>query len=331
MTTQNLDLATIEIDKLITCTQAMITFDNKNLLKSANEVTAKYTNLVVTEDIVPSIKKEVAQLNKIVTQIEDQRKSIKNNYNEPYNAFETKIKEVTTIVSNTVTGLKKQLDVFEQDRKYSKKSLVEKLIKVAIVDNGLNVKYANQIVLHDKFLNASESLPQIDIAINEQVKYLLEAQNNELEAEKLRLEMDAMRKAEQARKEKEQQAIIVARMELLNHLSNKYPNVRDISYNDTKHLTDIELHKYFEKIHVAQLEATIQDIKFKQEAKLEAEKQEQLQEQLNELKSNIKPTISNIVQKQNILLEFSNISNDEYVEILEALNTAYPNILIRRI
>ena len=79
------------------------------------------------------------------------------------------------------------------------------------------------------------------------------------------------------------------------------------------------------------MEATIQDIKFKQEAKLEAEKQEQLQEQLNELKSNIKPTISNIVQKQNILLEFSNISNDEYVEILEALNTAYPNILIRRI
>jgi hypothetical protein len=36
-------------------------------------------------------------------------------------------------------------------------------------------------------------------------------------------------------------------MELLNHLSNKY-NVMNISYNDTKHLTDIELHKYFEYI-----------------------------------------------------------------------------------
>jgi hypothetical protein len=140
MTTQNLDLTTIEIDKLITCTQAMITFDNKNLIESANQVTAKYANLVVTEDIIPSIKKEVAQLNKIVTQIEDQRKSIKRNYNEPYNAFETKIKEVTTIVGNTVTGLKKQLDVFEQERKNAKKLLVEKLINVAIVDNGVKCK-----------------------------------------------------------------------------------------------------------------------------------------------------------------------------------------------
>jgi Fe-S-cluster formation regulator IscX/YfhJ len=64
---------------------------------------------------------------------------------------------------------------------------------------------------------------------------------------------------------------------------------------------------------------------------LEAEKQEQLQEQLNELTSNIEPTITNIVQKQNILLELSNVSTDEYVEILEALTTAYPHILIRRI
>ena len=318
MTTQNLDLTTIEIDKLITCTQAMITFDNTSLIQTAKEVTAKYANLVVTEEIIPSIKKEVAQLNKMVTQIEDQRKSIKRNYNEPYNAFETKIKEVTTIVGNTVTGLKKQLDVFEQERKNAKKLLVEKLINVAIVDNELNVKYANQIVLHDKFLNASESLPQINVAINEQVKYLLEAQNTELEAEKLRLEMEAMRKAEQERKEKEQQAIIIARMELLNHLSNKY-DIMNISYNDTKHLTDIALHKYFE------------DIKFKQEAKLETEKQEQLNEQLNELQSNIEPTTTTIAQKQNILLELSNISNDEYVEILEALNNAYPNILIRRI
>jgi hypothetical protein len=182
----------------------------------------------------------------------------------------------------------------------------------------LNVKYANQIVLHDKFLNASESLPQIKIAIDEQVQYLREAQNNEIEAERLRLEMEELRKAEQERKEKEQQATIIARMELLNHLSNKY-NVMNISYNDTKHLTDIALDKYFEYI------------KFNQEAKLEAEKQEQLQEQLNELTSNIEPTITNIVQKQNILLELSNVSTDEYVEILEALTTAYPHILIRRI
>jgi hypothetical protein len=69
MTTQNLDLTTIEIDKLITCTQAMITFDNTSLIESAKKVTAKYANLVVTEDIIPSIKKEVAQLNKIVTQM----------------------------------------------------------------------------------------------------------------------------------------------------------------------------------------------------------------------------------------------------------------------
>ena len=328
MTTQNLDLTTIEIDKLITCTQAMITFDNTSLIESAKKVTAKYANLVVTEDIIPSIKKEIAQLNKIVTQIENQRKSIKNNYNEPYNAFETKIKEVTTIVGNTVKGLKKQLDVFEQERKNAKKLLVEKLINVAIGDNGLNVKYANQIVLHDKFLNASESLPQINIAIDEQVKYLCEAQNNEIEAERLRLEMEELRKAEQERKEKAQQAIIIARMELLNHLSNKYPNVMDISYNNTKQLTDIELHNYFEKIHVAKLEAITQEINNKE---IVLPQKILLQEQLNELTSNIEPTIQNIVQKQNILLELSNVSTDEYVEILEALNNAYPHILIRRI
>jgi hypothetical protein len=323
MEKQKLDLTTIKIDELINFTSAMIQFDNVDLIKSANDVTAKYQNLVVTEEIIPSIKKEVAGLNKLVTQMEDQRKSIKRTYNEPYNAFEGKIKEVTTIINSTVNELKKQLDVFEQKRKQEKMEIVSKLIASAVFESGLIHKFATQIIVHDKFLNTSESLPQIKIAIDDQVKHLLEAQNNELEAERLRLEVEEMKQSEWQRKQAEQQAITVARMELLNHLKNKY-NTMDVTYSETKHLTDIQLHELFD------------NIKTEQESKIEVEKLKQSQV-IESVFDDIQIVVEtgtditeSLIEQKRYLLELSGINDSEYLEILEALKNAYPHIIIRK-
>lgn len=333
MNKQKLDLTTLKIDELINFTGAMIQFDNIELISSAKEITAKYQNLVVTEEIIPSIKKEVADLNKLVKQMEDQRKSIKNTYNEPYNAFETKIKEVTTIISGTVDGLKIQLDVFEKKRKQEKMEVVSKLIASIVFEAKLLPKYARQVIVHDKFLNASESLSQITLAINDQIKHLLEAQNNELQAERLRLEMETMKQAEQERKQAELQAKTVARMELLNHLKNKY-NILTVTYSDTKHLTDIELHKFFE------------DIKFKEEAKIEAEKQEQIKTELSKICDNelaieneVMELINTITYKENpaelctnsfsIIIE--GITHDELDEIIAGIKEYYPHSQIKNI
>ena len=59
MKNKKLELTTVNINELINFTSALIEFDNAGLINSAQEVTAKYKDLVVTEDVVPTINKKL--------------------------------------------------------------------------------------------------------------------------------------------------------------------------------------------------------------------------------------------------------------------------------
>ena len=311
----NTNLSTVDISKLISFTGAMIAFDNKDLVVMAKDVTDKYNNLIVTEEILPEIKQEVAQLNKLVKNLDDQRKSIKNIYNEPLITFENKIKEVTTILNNTVTSLKTQTDIFEQKRKDEKHKLISRFIKSAAIDNKLNDNYARQIILHDKFLNASESILKIKENIQIQVANLLQAQENELKANELHIENERLRKEEELRKQNEGKAKLINRLEIINKLNNQYH--LSISINEVKHLNDVDLVQYY--------------IDKKDEENDKRGKQAPAEPVILLTPTVIDNQHINNQCDNNVTtysLHLSYLTIDEYNEIITALNEAYPNILI---
>ena len=86
----------------------------------------KYNNLVVTEDSIKAAKSDRATLNKLKSAIDEQRKSIKKLYLEPYEALEAQCKEVIRMIDEPIQAIDKQIkafDAIEEEQKY--KALTE--------------------------------------------------------------------------------------------------------------------------------------------------------------------------------------------------------------
>lgn len=79
-----------------------------------------YNNLVVTEDSIKAAKSDKANLNKLRTAIEDQRKAAKKQYLEPYSILEAQCKEVVALIDAPITAIDKQLKVFDEIEKNEK-------------------------------------------------------------------------------------------------------------------------------------------------------------------------------------------------------------------
>lgn len=81
----------------------------------------KYNSLVVTEDSIKAAKDDKAQLNKLKKAIDEQRKSIKKLYLEPYEALEAQCKEVIRLIDEPIQAIDKQIKAFdfaEEEQKY---------------------------------------------------------------------------------------------------------------------------------------------------------------------------------------------------------------------
>lgn len=81
----------------------------------------KYNSLVVTEDSIKAAKDDKAQLNKLKKVIDEQRKSIKKLYLEPYEALEAQCKEVIRLIDEPIQAIDKQIkafDAIEEEQKY---------------------------------------------------------------------------------------------------------------------------------------------------------------------------------------------------------------------
>ena len=94
-----------------------------NLQQLKEELTPrlkKYNELVVTEDSIKAAKEDKAALNKLKTAIEDQRKAIKKQYLEPYNALEAQCKEVVALIDAPIKAIDKQIKAFDEIEKQNK-------------------------------------------------------------------------------------------------------------------------------------------------------------------------------------------------------------------
>lgn len=94
-----------------------IEIKNESALAEMVESTAKYyESLVFTDDNIPEAKKARADLNKIATLLDDQRKTVKRGYNEPLKFFEDKIKAYSNRIKSVGDGIKESIDEYEVEQ-----------------------------------------------------------------------------------------------------------------------------------------------------------------------------------------------------------------------
>lgn len=76
-----------------------------------------YEGLVYTEENIPDAKKDRATLNKLLGDIEEQRKEVKKWWMTPYDAFEAETKTLTGMIEKQIDQIDVSLKDFEEQRK----------------------------------------------------------------------------------------------------------------------------------------------------------------------------------------------------------------------
>ena len=77
--------------------------------------------MVVTEDAIGASKADKAKISKISKAISEQRIAVKKRYLEPYNDFETKMKELSGMCDEAAKNIDVQVKAFEEKRKAEKR------------------------------------------------------------------------------------------------------------------------------------------------------------------------------------------------------------------
>ena len=135
-----------------------LSFNYDQLKEWAHGLTARYSDMVVTEDAVADVKRDMAELNKNKAKLEEARKETVRRVSEPIRAFETRIKEICGIFDETYSRLGSQVKAFEDAQREDKRAVVHEIIAKAVTASG----YGLTIPVQDKWLNKTTTLKSIN-------------------------------------------------------------------------------------------------------------------------------------------------------------------------
>ncbi|MCG0738136.1 DUF1351 domain-containing protein [Lactiplantibacillus plantarum] len=130
----------------------------EGLQASIAQYVSRYSNLVITEDNVTDSKQVRAKLNKIKKTLDDRRKEIKRNYNQPLREFETKVKKLEASIDMIIDPIDEGLGELEVQRREQRKVDVMGLIAEMAPNYDVEV---DEIEFDPRWLNKSISNKQI--------------------------------------------------------------------------------------------------------------------------------------------------------------------------
>lgn len=145
--------------------QEEIKWNNEELKAEIAEKVKDYKNLVYTDNQIKDAKSDRARLNKLVKALEDKRKEVKKECLQPYEKFESQIKEVIAIVNEPIALIDGQVKEYEEQKKKEKQDQIEKLFEEKNIFDWLKLEK----IFDTKWLNATNSISKIESEIDEKV------------------------------------------------------------------------------------------------------------------------------------------------------------------
>lgn len=145
----------------------VIDFNMDELKVALSDKLQKYKGLVYDDTQIATAKTDRATLNKFKKALDDKRIEIKKQLLEPYDSFETKIKEIITMVDAPVNEIDLQVKAFEEQQRVEKKANIEAYFteQAEPIKDILTLDRA----WDDKWLNISvkikDIMKEIDVAI----------------------------------------------------------------------------------------------------------------------------------------------------------------------
>lgn len=128
------------------------------------ELTARldyYNSLVVTEDTIKEGKAERAKLSKLREAVEAKRKEVKRDYMAPYTDFESKVKELVSIIDAPIAAIDGQLKAFDDLRREEKRAEIQKTY-AALVPAEMQTILPLERIFDPKWLNATVKIKAVE-------------------------------------------------------------------------------------------------------------------------------------------------------------------------
>ena len=138
---------------------------------------APFVGLVFGDDDIRDAKGTLADLRKMRTVIEDKRKAIKKQWNEPYDAFEKEVRQITEIIDRPIDEIDSQIKDFEERRKQAKReecmALVDTIVEEIESDDDRDFVKACSVVFDERWLNSTTALSEVDKNVRLQIEKVL--------------------------------------------------------------------------------------------------------------------------------------------------------------
>lgn len=135
----------------VTSTPGQIDF-NLSELKAALAVEMdRYNGLIVTGDTVKESKKDLATLRKMRKELNDRKIAVKKSFMEPYDRFETEVKEALGMIDKPIALIDEQVKEFETAEKKAKQEHCMELLKECAGEYADYIKFES--VFRDAWLN----------------------------------------------------------------------------------------------------------------------------------------------------------------------------------
>ena len=117
-------------------------------LHTALEMTlADYKDRVYDETMITEAKEDTAKLNKLKKALSDERISRKKDFMKPFETFEEQVKELCGMIDEATSGIKVQLDEYEQKR------IEEKRIAIREMFSEIAAEYDIDFITLEKIYN----------------------------------------------------------------------------------------------------------------------------------------------------------------------------------
>lgn len=116
-------------------TPPVLSMNFEELESKVREITDTYTGLIVQEEDVPSIKNEMAGLNKLAAQLADARKDAVARVSGPIRDFEERVKGLEIMIKDTRSILDEQVKAHIERERDSRRASVQLMIDVHKSDN----------------------------------------------------------------------------------------------------------------------------------------------------------------------------------------------------
>lgn len=166
-----------------------MTWNNAELAKYLEEKLEKYNGLVVTEDNLKEMKSVLKEIVSIRTKLTRFGTDKKRELKIPYNTFTAELEQVLAVVSRVETPIANQINEFEQQEMLKRKETVLNMVEDKTQSLGVREEYKNRVIPNPKWWeNKTAKMSDVALAIDEMVKNVLEAQQNDDDLKRMQAE-----------------------------------------------------------------------------------------------------------------------------------------------